>query len=186
MIDPLSWLPAPPDYKQLLLGVLLAVSIASAPARAADASVPDGVSQRVLTLVNAFREEQGRSKLETDMRLTQAAQSFADFLAATGRFEHDADGATPRARVKQRGYDACATAENIANEYSSRGFTEERLARAFVEGWKQSPAHRENIVDADATQTGVGVSRAKDGGYYAVQLFAEPRTAGRNCSRQRR
>lgn len=149
----------------------------------ARAATNEGVTERVFALVNAFRNEQSQMPLQPEVRLTSAAQTFADYLAATGRLDHDADGSTPRGRAKQRGYDGCIIGENIAYEYSSRGFAEEQLARAFVHGWRESPTHRENMVYAHFTETGVAVARARDGGYYAVQMFGTPRIAGKRCPR---
>ena len=143
----------------------------------------ESIQERVLALVNDFRNEQQRAPLESEARLASAAQAFAEHLAATGRFEHNADGTTPRARAKERGYDACVIAENIAYEYSSRGFTTEQLARQFVQGWKESATHRENLMWAAFSDTGIGVARARDGGYYAVQMFGAPRVAGKRCPR---
>lgn len=167
-----------------LLWFLACVLAFVAASSAGAAELTDATSERVLVLVNQFRGETGRSSLMAEPRLTTAAQHVAHDLAATGRFEHDADGSTPRARAKQRGYDACIIGENLAYEYSSRGFSAEQLARTFVDGWKQSVSHRENMEFRDFTDTGIGVARARDGGYVAVQVFAEPRVSGRKCSRR--
>ena len=133
------------------------------------------VEAGVFTLVNEARGEYGLQPLEREARLEATARYFADYVAASGRFDHQADGTTAAARVKQRGYDYCVLSENIAYEYSSRGFTAGRLARTFVEGWLQSPMHRQNILDGNVTQTGLGVSRNAKNEYFAVQLFARPR-----------
>jgi uncharacterized protein YkwD len=165
------------------LARLAFVIVGSVAAVAHAATTTEGVTERVLGLVNEFRNEQSRTLLVPEARLTGAAQSFAEFLATSGRLDHDADGSTPRARAKQRGYDGCIIGENIAYEYSSRGFAEAELARAFVQGWKDSAGHRENMVYAPFTETGVAVARARDGGYYAVQMFGTPRVAGKRCPR---
>jgi len=107
--------------------------------------------------------------------LTEAAQYFADYLARTSKFSHTADGQQPSDRAKKHGYDYCIVLENIAYEYNSSGFSTEDLARRFVEGWKNSPGHRKNMLDADVTETGVAVARSeKTGYYYAVQEFGRP------------
>ena len=41
---------------------------------------------------------------------------------------------------------------------NSSGFTPKELADGFLEGWKQSPGHRKNMLDPDVTQIGVGVA----------------------------
>jgi uncharacterized protein YkwD len=59
-------------------------------------------------------------------------------------------------------------AENVA---SNNGFPDP--ATTAVQGWLKSPGHLTNIENATYNQTGVGVSRNKEGSYYFTQLFAE-------------
>lgn len=158
-----------------LLALILAVPHAHAQESAFRASQ---VEARVLALVNAFRADHGLPPLEREPQLDQAADYFAGYMADTGRLDHRADGTTPGARVKQRGYVYCNLAENIAMEYSSRGFAAEALARNFVEGWRDSPTHRANMLDRGATQTGLGIARNGAGEYYAAQLFGRPPVPG--------
>ena len=107
-----------------------------------------------------------------DAKLIRAAQSFADFLARTDRFDHDADGRTPMKRATAAGYKWCRVAENIAYEFSSRGFESEVLAKAFVRDWMESKGHRRNLLDARLRDTGVGIAQsAKTRRWYAVQVF---------------
>jgi hypothetical protein len=132
------------------------------------------VEARILEGASAFRAEQRLGKLTAEPRLTAAAQEFAVFMARTGKYGHEADGRTPVQRAASRGYDHCLVAENIAYQYSNRDTGTEELARIFMEGWRASPGHRKNLLDADATQTGAAVARAQDGRYYAVHLFGRP------------
>jgi uncharacterized protein YkwD len=135
------------------------------------------VGASILTLTNRFRSQNGRGKLKVNPRLSRAAQSFADYLARTDIFSHTADGKRPSQRVSEQGYTFCLVAENIAYEYNSAGFTTQSLARAFVTGWRHSPEHRRNMLDADLDEIGVGVARsAKTGRYYAVQDFGRPKS----------
>jgi uncharacterized protein YkwD len=136
------------------------------------------VEARVLVLINDMRIEQGLKPLQRESRLDETAAYFAGYIAAKGVLEHGADGSTPAMRVKERGYSYCVIAENIAYEYSSRGFTPEQLARNFVEGWRNSPTHRANILRSAATESGLGVARNGANAYYAVQLFGLPLIPG--------
>jgi uncharacterized protein YkwD len=131
--------------------------------------------QRVLALTNAFRAEAKLPAVEPEPRLAETARSFATYLASTGKLEHDADGTTPPERVKKRGYAYCIVAENLASEFNSAGFTPEALAQNIVQGWRESPTHRDNMLQPDVTQVGIGVARSpKDGEYFAVEVFARP------------
>ena len=165
------------DYSHALLALataLLLLAAAFTPrAHAQQPAAPD-VEQRVIALTNEFRGQNGLQALQAEARLVEAARSFAGYLASTGKLEHDADGSTPIERVKKRGYSHCILAENLGMEYSSGGFTPERLSRGFVDGWKESPTHRANMLEPEITQIGVGVARAANGEYYAAQVFARP------------
>lgn len=165
-----------PRVASLLLLVLLALSsVVCAQDKTAGPSFTADVEQRVIALTNDFRRENALQPLEPETRLADAARSFAGYLANTGKLDHDADGTTPPERVKKRGYSHCMIAENLASEYSSRGFTADQLATNLVQGWRSSPTHRENMLIPEITQIGVGLARnARDGEYFAVQVFARP------------
>ena len=159
------------------LSIVLALLLAPATARS-QSDFTRQVEARVFALVNDFRGEHGVKPLEREARLDDTTSYFARYIAANGNLDHRADGSTPAMRVRQRGYAYCAISENIAYEYSSRGFTPEGLARNFVEGWRDSPTHRANMLDRDVTETGLGVARNAAGEYYAVQLFGRPPMPG--------
>ena len=144
--------------------------------RAQEVSFAQQVEARVLTLANDFRAENGLKPLEREARLDDAARYLATYMAQSGLFDHRADGSTPAARVKQRGYAYCNLSENIGMEYSSRGFSVEALARNFLQNWRESPSHRANLLDPAPTQTGLAVARNARGEHYTAQLFARPRT----------
>src|SRR5262249_14670175 len=108
-------------------------------------------------------------------KLTETVRYFADYMASNDKYGHAADGEQPSDRAKKHGYAFCVIAENIAYEYKSTGFTTEELAKGFVEGWKNSPEHRKNMLDRDVTEIGVAIARSqKTGYYYAVQMFGRP------------
>lgn len=169
------------DYSRrslrVVLLVLLFVSSTSPAFAQARPSFTDQVEARVAALVNQFRAENGLQPLELESRLGETARYFSAYMASNGRLDHRADGAIPEARATQHGYDYCVLAENLAYEYNSRGFAAEQLARSFVQGWKESPLHRANMLEPDVTETGLAVARARlNGEYYAVQMFGRPTT----------
>ena len=157
----------------MLLMALIATSMGHA--AQTQSSFTEDVEKRVMVLTNALRKEQGLQPLQSEPRLTDAARYFAGYVAKTDKLDHDADGSTPADRVKTRGYSYCIIAENLASEYNSAGFTPERLAGNFVEGWSKSPTHRANMLEPEVTQVGVGIAAgAQSGEYYAVQVFGRP------------
>lgn len=125
-----------------------------------------------------FRRTEGLGNLSRNAALDQAARSFADYLAKSGRFAHEADGRQPADRAKAAGYWHCTIAENLALNLDSRGFTVSKLADEAVEGWKGSPGHRKNMLLPFVTEIGVGVARAPgtDHKFLSVQLFGRPRS----------
>ena len=99
-----------------------------------------------------------------------------EYLAKTGKFAHEADGRQPAQRAEAQGYRYCLVAENLAMNLDSRGFETRALARDAVEGWKNSPGHRANMLQPTVTEIGVAVARApdRDPKFISVQLFGRP------------
>lgn len=137
----------------------------------------ESATATIVKRVNVARAKNDLSPLRQNEELTAAAEYFAKFMAKTDKYGHGADGAAPAARAREHGYDYCIVAENIAYQYSSAGFQSDELAKKFVRGWLESPEHRENMLDADVTETGVAIAQSdKTGYYYGVQLFGRPKS----------
>ena len=166
-----------PRMRALLRLALLLPAIALAQAGGLD--LPQA-EERIVDGTNAFRRAQGLPRVRIDPKLARTAQSFADYMARTDQLAHAADGKQPWERASLEGYDHCFISENIGYQFRSVGFDTAGLAAALVQGWKDSPGHRRNMVQRDVTDTGVGLARsARTGRYYAVQMFGRPRMQGR-------
>ncbi len=166
---------SPCPGRRLLFLLALPLAVVTGPAFAQQGS-PDAeqVAGLAVRLTNEFRMQEGRKEVVVNAQLLAAARYFAGHMAKTGRFSHEADGSTPDVRARKHGYDYCIVSENIAYQYSSAGFATGELAQGFIEGWKNSPGHRRNMLDPDVTETGAAVARGKPGAYYAVQMFGRP------------
>jgi hypothetical protein len=144
------------------------------------ASLPDlpQTEVAIIEMTNTFRRESKLAEVKPNAALTAAARAFAQYLAKTGQFAHEADGRGPGERVVASGYRYCQVAENLAMNLDSRGFETRALARAVVEGWKGSPPHRANLLNASATEIGVGLAPApdRDPKFISVQLFGRPQS----------
>lgn len=142
------------------------------------ADIPDlaRTEAAIIQLTNEFRRTERLAPVVRNAALDQAARLFAAYLAKTGRFAHEADGRQPADRVKASGYQYCTVAENLASNLDSRGYTAEKLSGEAIEGWKNSPGHRKNMLLATVTEIGVGVARAPDADpkFLSVQLFGRP------------
>lgn len=165
----------------ILIPLLLAFSLASASAQTPrapdDFPTPDlkRTAELIVEATNDFREQQELSPLKNNRQLQKAAEYFADYMASTDEYSHDADGKQPAERAEEYGYDYCIVLENIAYQYSSTGFRSGELSRRIQRGWEKSPGHRSNLLDPDVTQIGVAVAQSEESGYfYAVQMFGRP------------
>lgn len=130
----------------------------------------------IVEMTNAFRKANTLQAVKPNTALAAAARAFAEYLAKTGKFAHEADGRTPAERTQAQGYRYCLVAENLGWNLNSRGFESRQLAREVVEGWKTSPDHRENLLLPGATEIGVAVVRVPDKNpkFLSVQLFGRP------------
>jgi uncharacterized protein YkwD len=111
----------------------------------------------VVLLVNEVRADVGCEPLAVDEELTAAAQLHAEDMSARDYMEHvNPEGMDPTARAQAQGYDG-PVGENIAMGYPD--------AESVMDGWMNSPGHRENIENCDYDTIGVGVD--SDGWYWA-------------------
>ena len=104
--------------------LLAAAFLAGLLAEARAASGPDlpAVERLVVEGTNEFRREQGLDALASNAGLQRAARYFADYMARTDRYGHQADGAEPADRATRHGYDWCQVSENISYQYTSATF----------------------------------------------------------------
>ncbi|MGH6612173.1 MAG: CAP domain-containing protein [Burkholderiaceae bacterium] len=134
-------------------------------------------AKQVIASTNAFRQTDKLAPVEPDAELLKSARYFADFMARTDKYGHAADGHQPAQRAQKFGYEYCIVAENIAYQFSSRGFSTSQLAQRLFEGWQNSPGHRKNMLDPNVTETAVAIAQSENTGrYYAVQLFGRPKS----------
>lgn len=139
---------------------------------------PAAAAKQIVASTNAFRRSENLAAVEPNAQLLKAARYFADFMARTDKYGHNADGSAPAERARKFGYDYCIVSENIAYQYSSAGFSTGQLAQRFFEGWQNSPGHRKNMLDPNVTETAVAIAQsANTAHYYAVQMFGRPKSA---------
>lgn len=109
----------------------------------------DPVEQEVVDLTNQFRAENNCPPLAVSPELMAAARSHSQSMALGDYFSHfDPDGHGPDWRAQQAAYRGIAGWENIA--------AGRQTAAAVVEAWKNSAAHRDNMLDCSLTDIGIG------------------------------
>ncbi|WP_182865445.1 CAP domain-containing protein [Rhodopirellula sp. JC639] len=155
----------------------LVASVAVAQESSPKNGFADRVESAIVSQTNDFRKKNELASVSGDEELTSAAKKFAQYMADTGDYGHRADGQTPAQRAKAAGYEYCVVRENIAYRTNTGDITAESLVEVFVQGWIDSPSHRENMLADYVTQTGVGVASSDGVTYYAVQLFGRPKSA---------
>jgi uncharacterized protein YkwD len=125
----------------------------------------------LLCAINAYRAERGKSPLERDGRLAEAARSHSDHMAAVGRLEHVGIGnGTPESRARDAGY-RHLVAENIVEGGPST------TPADVLELWKDSRLHDANLLGRHE-DAGIGFSDAA-GGPYGTLLLGAGSTAKR-------
>jgi uncharacterized protein YkwD len=124
--------------------------------------------RRIFDLVNQARRAQGYAPLMWDAEAARIAREHSADMARNGYLAHESsDGRTLVMRAHAQGLAGwSAVAENIAY---NQGFDD---PDAFaVERWLKSEKHRENIMRAGFTHTGLGIARSSDGRIYFTQVF---------------
>ena len=126
--------------------------------------------QRILELVNQERADAGLDSLDIDSQLDRAANLHTDEMVQADRMSHQLPGeASLGDRVSDTGYDWTKLGENVAAGYTT--------PEAVMEGWMNSPGHRDNILNPEFTSLGVGYKNAPDDidgdtDVYWTQVFA--------------
>lgn len=139
----------------------------TAPANDADV---DAMKQDIVDRTNALRKENGIAPLTTSDKLMQAAQVRADEMAASGVYSHT----RPDGRRNISVTDCPYVGENIHRiaDWALQGKSASEVA---VWSWNLSGGHRDNLLEKNYAETGVGLARGvNDNGeacWYCVQLF---------------
>src|SRR4051812_5166724 len=158
-----------------LTAVLVGLLTVSAPVSAQD---PGPMRRRILEATNSFRKENHVDPLTVNDTLQKIAQGHAENMARQDKYGdtdengHTLDGKGPEDRIKQGGYKYAAFAENVGYQKGA-----ERPADIMMEGWKNSPGHRANLLNKSMTEIGIGAAQGKSSRWYFVQDFGRPESA---------
>jgi uncharacterized protein YkwD len=119
------------------------------------------VRAAVLCLVNRKRAENGESPLATNPELEQAAEGHCEELVADDYFAHvSPSGETPVDRIRETGYIPGPNVGYVIGENLAWGTYQLSTPQAIVSAWIASPGHLANILEAQYTETGIGVTPA--------------------------
>jgi uncharacterized protein YkwD len=108
------------------------------------------------SMISGYRQNNGLGAVQVDPVLMEAAESQSRAMASRNKLDHNVTGPLGQ-RLKTSGYNASAAVENVSAGYHT-------LAEAFS-GWRDSPPHRANMLNADVTKLGIAASYAPNTKY---------------------
>ena len=141
-------------------------------------TVPFEANQYIKDQIDAFRAQNGASKLKMNHPANVAADQYAAFLASNNKSGHTADGKDPAGRVTAAKGKFCKVWENVHESWSTSKKSKEHPLQAMakaMEFWKTSPEHRANLLSA-STGMGIGAHGWKHGDrwyYKEVVVFVD-------------
>ena len=131
------------------------------------------VAEWIGRFTNEIRQRSSLPPLAKDGNLSTVAQGYSDDMLRRGFFSHtNPEGLTVKDRLSPYFSGSLRSwGENIWEGSNISAANSEALARYIMDSWMSSPGHRENILSADYTHLGVGVT-AVGREIRATQVFA--------------
>lgn len=127
-------------------------------------AISDTSVNSILTYTNKERENAGLTPVTLDKDLCAAASTKAADMVKNNYFSHHSEIlGSPFEMLKKCGVIFTKAAENLAGNTTAEG--------AFY-SWMNSSAQRDNILCADYTRVGIGISNSPVYGQIFVQVFA--------------
>ena len=116
--------------------------------------------------INAIRLKRGLKQLGHNDKLASVARNYSRQMQQQNFFGHTSpSGETMVQRVQASGIFYIVLGENL---FKCTNIPQPD--KAAVQGWMNSPGHRENILRPEYRETGIGIWR-KGNTYYFTQLF---------------
>lgn len=129
------------------------------------------ILQNVLvSKTNGSRQSSNLFSLKESGLLDAAAKMKAEDMASKGYFAHTSpDGIDPWYWISKAGYKYSYAGENLAVNFSD--------SEDVIRAWLNSPAHRDNILNAHFTEIGIGIAKGMYEGretIFVAQMFGNP------------
>jgi uncharacterized protein YkwD len=152
------------------------------------------LENEIIELTNAQRSKHGVRALSIDDRLIELARNHSQDMVQRNYFSHNSpEGNDPTDRAELQGfrcekrvgdYIYAGVAENIFQNNLYDGYTTlngatssydwntmNEIAQSTVQGWMESPGHKENILDRTYDGIGIGVTISENDKVYITQNF---------------
>ena len=132
---------------------------------------PDFAAQQksLLELTNAERKKKDLAPVKASPLLYKVALAHSQSMAKAGKLEHKLDGKSPLDRLRDAGYQFNSMGENVARLSGSTSM------ETLMKMWIESKIHRDNILNPDVTEIGLGLASDGNGQIYYTQILARPR-----------
>ena len=145
------------------LGAALVALAGAAEASPTSAQHLVSLDRQIFLELNEQRAEHGLRPLVMSSELRDAAVSHSKAMLDGGFFAHDAPGGAPfvarlRSFYRPAGYNTWSIGENLLYN------TERVTAKAAVNAWLASPAHRNTMLGREWREVGIGSLRASSAG----------------------
>lgn len=128
-------------------------------------SAPSG-AQDIASLITESRAAAGLGPLRRESALDRVALEHASQMARRQTLAHELEGSTPTTRLDAAHVQWERSGENVAH-----AATEAEAHQALL----RSPSHRANILNAEYTHVGIGVSHdPKDDSVWVCEVFVRP------------
>jgi uncharacterized YkwD family protein/spore coat assembly protein SafA len=125
------------------------------------------IESQVIQLVNQERAAHGLKALKANWQLSRVARIKSEDMRVQGYFSHTSPTyGSPFDMIRAFQIDFRTAGENIAAGQST--------AKQVMESWMNSPGHRQNILNADFTELGVGYASGGSQRHYWTQMFIRP------------
>lgn len=125
------------------------------------------IEQQVISMVNAERTKRGLQPLAANWQLSRVARVKSADMRDRQYFSHTSPTyGSPFDMIKAFNITFHAAGENIA--------AGQRTAVEVMQGWMNSPGHRQNILNPQYTEIGVGYVTGGSYGVYWTQMFIRP------------
>ena len=118
------------------------------------------VQAATLCLINKIRIQNGEQPLSNNSKLDTAAQNHSEDMVTNNYFNHTTPtGEAFNTRITATGYAPPGSAYELGENIDCATLT---LAtpNETVNGWMNSPEHRENILNSDFHDSGIGITPA--------------------------
>lgn len=124
--------------------------------------------KKLVELTNEARAKDKLPPLRVQPQLMEAARKHSANMARQREMNHELDGKGPTQRVRDEKYDYAKVAENVAAG-------DNWPLADVVQAWMDSKLHRENIMNREYTEIGIGLAKDGNGKVYYTQVFGMPR-----------